>query len=476
MAATIPITTRAAGPSPAAAKRLGPTQYLGYASGDAANNLAFSMSSLFLLLYYTDVAGISAAAVGTMFLVVRFWDAVADLFAGRLVDKAQTRWGKFRPFILFGALPLLLMSVAVFSIPGPLHGTSAGLVWAYITYAALGLLYSLVNIPYGSLAAAMTQMPAERAKLATWRVYGSNLTILMLAFVVAPQIKGSGNLQHSLTITTLVFVVVGAVLYLFTFLTAKEQVQRDVPQVSLRQSFATLKTNRPLIMLCVSSLMFLTGMIAASTVGAFYARDVLGNANLFIYMTLVQTAGTFVIAAFVPWIVRSLGKKPGYLILGLVAIAAGAGITLAPAAIPAIALIFFFLLGIGVGGVNTLMWALEADTVEYGEWKTGVRTEGTTYALFSFTRKMGQALGGSAAAYTIGLGGYLAGKGVVQTDSAKTAIKVAAGVLPAAFILLALVLMFFYPLTERVFRDVVADVAARRAQRVAEADDSALEA
>jgi len=467
MAAT---TTTSAGRVPfASTKRLGPTQYLGYAAGDSANNLAFSMSSMFLLLYYTDVAGISAAAVGTMFLVVRFWDALADLFAGRLVDKTQSRWGKFRPFILFGALPLLLMSVAVFSIPTPLHGTSGGLVWAYITYAALGLLYSLVNIPYGSLAAAMTQAPTERAKLATWRVYGSNLTILMLAFVVAPQIKGSSNLQRSLTITTLLFVVVGAALYLFTFLTAKEQVQRDVPQVSLRQSFATLKTNRPLIMLCVSSLLFLTGMIAASTVGAFYARDVLGNANAFIFMTLVQTAGTFAIAAFIPKLVRTLGKKRGYLVLGLVAIVAGAGITLAPGAGLVVPLFFFFLLGIGVGGVNTLMWALEADTVEYGEWKTGVRTEGTTYALFSFTRKLGQALGGSAAAYTIGLGGYLAGKGVVQTDSAKTAIKVAAGVLPAGFILLSLALMFFYPLTERVFRDVVADVAARRAERVAEA-------
>src|SRR3954465_2880397 len=168
------VTTKATTSAPAATRRLGLAQYAGYASGDAANNLAFSMTSLFLLLYYTDVAGISAAAVGTMFLVVRFWDAMAALFAGRLVDKAQTRRGKFPPFILFGALPLLLMSVAVFSIPGPLHGTSAGLVWAYITYAALGLLYSLVNIPYGSLAAAMTQMPAERAKLATWRVYGSN--------------------------------------------------------------------------------------------------------------------------------------------------------------------------------------------------------------------------------------------------------------------------------------------------------------
>src|SRR5689334_18762208 len=113
MAATTPITTGASRPSPARTKRLGLSQYLGYASGDAANNLAFSMSSLFLLLYYTDVAGISAAEVGTMFLVVRFWDAITDLFAGRLVDRAQTRWGKFRPFILFGSLPLLLISVAV---------------------------------------------------------------------------------------------------------------------------------------------------------------------------------------------------------------------------------------------------------------------------------------------------------------------------------------------------------------------------
>jgi glucuronide carrier protein len=218
--------------------------------------------------------------------------------------------------------------------------------------------------------------------------------------------------------------------------------------------------------------MFLTGMIAVSTVGAFYARDVLGNATYFIWLTLVQTVGTFAVAAFIPQIVRTLGKKTGYLALGVVAIVAGVGIALAPASVPAIALFFFFLLGIGVGGVNTLMWALEADTVEYGEWKTGVRTEGTTYALFSFTRKMGQALGGAAAAYTIGLGGYIAGKGVVQTDSAKTAIKVAAGFVPAAFIVAALAIIFFYPLTEKVFRDIVAEVAARRAARVAEPHES----
>jgi glucuronide carrier protein len=442
-------------------------QFVGYACGDAANNLAFSMSSMFLLIYYTDVVGISAAAVGTLFLVVRFWDAFADVFAGRLVDKTSTRWGKFRPFILFGSLPLLLLSVAVFSVPGGLSDGGV-LVYAYVSYAVLGLAYSIVNIPYGSMATAMTQRSEERAKLATFRVFGSNLTILMLALVVAPQIKGSDDLQRSLTITTLVFVVVGFALYLFTFLTAKEQVERDVPKVSVRETVDTVKQNRPLLMLCLSSLAFLTGMFALQTVAIYYARDVLGNANYYIVISLVQTAGTFLAAAFVPLVVRTIGKKRGYLTLGAVAIAAGIALALAPASTPIVAFGCFFFLGIGMGGVNTLMWALEADTVEYGEWKTGVRTEGTTYALFSFTRKMGQAVGGAAAAYTIGFGGYVA-QSATQPDSAVTAIKIAAGVVPAVVIGIALAIMFAYPLTESRFRELVREVAQRRVARQIEA-------
>ena len=441
-------------------------QVLGYASGDAANNLAFSMTSMFLLVYYTDVVGISAATVGTLFLLVRFWDAFADVFAGRVVDRTQTRWGKFRPFLLFGSLPLLLLSVAVFSVPGGLSDTGAD-VYAFVTYALLGFAYSLVNIPYGSMATAMTQRPDERAKLATFRVFGSNLTILMLALVVAPQIKGSDDLQHSLTITTLIFVAVGFALYLFAFLTAKEQVERDVPKVSARQTIDTVKQNKPLLMLCLSSLAFLVGLFALQTVGIFYARDVLGDANYYIVISIVQTAGTFLAAAFIPHFVRTIGKKRAYLAFGAIAIAGGIGLAVAPRSAPIVAFCFFFVLGVGVGGVNTLMWALEADTVEYGEWKTGVRTEGTTYALFSFTRKMGQAIGGAAAAYTIGFGGYVA-QAETQPGSAITAIKVAAGVVPAAMILIALAIMFAYPLTEARFRDIVREVAQRRLARHAE--------
>src|SRR4051812_10230523 len=461
------MTTTTATPAPTRARPLGLAQYLGYASGDAANNLAFSMTSLFLLLYYTDVVGIAAAAVGTMFLVVRFFDAFADLFAGRLVDRAPvTRWGKFRPFILFGSLPLLLISVATFSVPGGL-GSGGKLVYAYITYALLGLLYSIVNIPYGSMASAMTQLPTERARLATFRVIGSNLTILMLAFVVAPQIKGSSDLQRSLTITTSAFVVAGVVLYLLTLPTARGEGERDVAAGSLRQSPGAPRHNSPLMLLCLSSLMFLTGLIGLSTVGAFYARDVLGNANLFIVLTLAQTVGTFLIAPFVPLLTRTIGKKNGFIACGVVGVVAFVGLTLAPGSVPAIAVILFFLAGVGIGGVNTLMWALEADTVEYGEWKTGARTEGTTYAMFSFTRKMGQALGGAAAAYTLGFGGYVSGKDVVQTESAVQAVKLAAGVVPAAFVVISLAIMAIYPLTEARFRQIVRETAGRRIAQVA---------
>ena len=148
------------------------------------------------------MVGIPAATAGTIFLAVRVWDGFADIFAGRLVDRTNTRWGRFRPYILFGSLPLLLLNVAVFTRAGPRrHGASR---LRRVSYAIFGLAYSVVNIPYGSLATAMTQDPTERSKLSSVRVLGSNATILLLAVAVAPQIEGSGDLQQSLAITTIV--------------------------------------------------------------------------------------------------------------------------------------------------------------------------------------------------------------------------------------------------------------------------------
>ena len=382
---------------PESPPKFGAGRYLGYAAGEVANNLTFQMASVFLLIYYTDVVGISVAAAGTLLLVVRVWGGLTDLFAGRCVDATSTRWGKFRPYLLFGSAPLLALLVAMFSIPGGL-GYEATIAWALISYALFSLAYSFVNIPYGSLSAAMTQAPDARAKLSSSRAVAASLTILAIAIAVSPQIEGSDDLQRSLTITTIVFAAIGLALYLWCFVTSREAVRRDVSTVSLRDPEAMIRTNRPLMLLCASCLLFLTGMFSLSTVGVYYARDVLGNADLYIVMTAVQTAAMVGAAAAVPKAVAAAGKKTSYVAAGVVGAVGGVGFALAPSSEPAIGIACYGVLGLGLGAINTLIFALQADTVEYGEWKSGVRAEGASYAVLSFTRKAGQGVGRAAAA------------------------------------------------------------------------------
>jgi glucuronide carrier protein len=450
----------------AAAPRLRSSQYLGYAAGEVANNLTFQMVAVFLLIYYTDVAHISASTAGTLLLVVRVWGGLTDLLAGRRVDETATRWGRFRPYLLFCSAPLLVLLVATFSIPGSLGG-NAMLVWGLASYALFSLAYSFVNIPYGSLAAAMTQEPDERAKLSSARAVSASVTILLIAVVVAPQIQGADNLQRSLTVTTAVFAVVGLGLYLWCFATSREAVRDATASVSVRETVTMIRHNRPLVLLCATTLLFLTGMFSLSAVAVFYARDVLGNADLYIAMTAVQTVAMVVAAAFIPYVVARLGKKRAYVVSGIVSVCAAVGFALAPGSVPAVGIACYGVLGVGLGAINALIFALQADTVEYGEWKSGVRAEGASYALLSFTRKVGQGIGGAAAAYTIGLGGYVSGART-QSDAAVASIKVAAGVVPAVAVACAVALMLGYPLTEKAFRLLVAELAERRAAQGAQ--------
>ena len=314
----------------ALAPRLGASQYLGYAAGEVANNLTFQMVSVFLLIYYTDVAGISASTAGTLLLVVRIWGGFTDLLAGRRVDETATRWGRFRPYLLFGSVPLLVLLVATFSIPGGL-GDTATIVWAFVSYALFSLAYSFVNIPYGSLAAAMTQRPDERAKLSSARVVSASVTILVIAVVVSPQIAHAHDLQRSLTVITAVFAVIGFGLYLWCFATSRETVRGQARKVGVRETGTMIRNNRPLVLLCTSTLLFLTGMFSLTTVAVFYARDVLGNADLYIVMTAVQTLAMVAAAALVPRVAATLGKKLAYVVAGTIAVVSAVGFAAAPA-------------------------------------------------------------------------------------------------------------------------------------------------
>lgn len=439
------------------------SQYLGYAGGDVANNLTFSMASMFLLLYYTDVVGIAAGAAGVILLGVRLLQAGTDLVAGHLVDRTTTRWGRFRPYFLLAALPLVLLGVAIFTVPGGLS-PGATIVWAATSYALFGLAYSLVNIPYGAIAAAMTQLPVERARLSSARNVGAAAAIIMLSLVVAPLIETSDDLQRSLTLVMVVFAVLGAALFVYLFRTSREVVVRSAATVGVRETLTQVRRNRPLLLLCLSTLAVLTGMFVVQTLQVYYARDVLGSANYVIVLIVVSTAGMFLGAPILPWIVRRIGKRRGYLIAGAVSAVGGVGIALSPPSVPILAIASFAVFGFGMAVVQSLMWPLQADTVEYGEWRTGSRTEGTNYAVLSFTRKVGQGIGGALAAWGIGLGGYVAGGGA-QTPMALDTIRLLTGLAPAVFVAIGALLMIPYPLTEERTAQIVLELRDGEAPR-----------
>ena len=460
-------TTAVTAPSalqPATTGRLPWSRVIGYGCGDAGCNIAFQMTGLFLLIYYTDVVGLTAGEAAGIVGFVKFWDAFADIFAGRMVDRTMTRWGKFRPFILWFSLPLLLINLLCFAVPEfSSHG--ARVAWGYVTYALLGSFYSLVNIPFGSLAGAMTQDPAERSKLAGARMVGSGVTIVLLAVVLAPRLKSASNLHATFLITAAAFVLVGMALFMTTFVTTKEVVRREVARVSLKQTLQTVTKNGPLARLCCSSLMYLIGQNIVGAIVIFYARDYLGGtASLLSLVTIITTGAVLYVGPFGPWITKILGKKRGFM-LACVGTLIGALIVFLAKTNTPFAMVGLFIIGACMGLLNTMTWALEADTVEYGEWKTHIRAEGATYAAFSFTRKCGQAVGASLVGVALAYYGYVSatnGKPKPQPQSTLDGIHVTTAVLPAAFFLAALLIMWSYPLTEKRFAEIMEQIRARR--------------
>ena len=455
----------------AAQPHLPASRILGYGAGDAGCNIAFQMTGLFLLIFYTNVVGINPIHAGNIFLFVKFWDAFADLFAGRMVDRTMTRWGKFRPFLLWFSVPLLASNLLCFWIP--VDGYGAKLAWATISYALLGLLYSLVNIPFGSLAGAMSQNPIDRSRLASARMVGSGTTILLLALILAPQMKASSNLALSFLVTAAIFLVIGAILFFTTFATARETVVRDVAQVSLRQTIQTVTKNGPLARLCASSLFYLTGQNIIGALAIYIAIDVLGQYDrgnwLATVVTIITTGAVIYVGPFGPIVTRRLGKKHGFMIAAAGAVVGGGIFVISGNLV--VALLGLFFVGIGMALLNTMTWALEADTVEYGEYRTGIRTEGATYAAFSFIRKVGQAVGAAVAGYALAWAGYngaLKSTGRSQAPEVLDRMQLAAGVLPAVCFVLALLIMATYPLTEARFKEIVQSIQANRSRRVAQ--------
>ena len=415
-----------------------------------------------------------------MFFVVRLWDAFADLIAGRAVDRTMTRWGKFRPFILFFAVPLLVMSFLTFHVPSG-WGDAATLLYVYLTYAVLGLLYSLVNIPYGSLASAMTQSVHQRAKLIAGRTLGAAAGSVLISYIIAPQISALRAQKN--TLPPDVYLAAGPE-HLHQHHPALRAARLDrlrphVPVVPREASCAPRPasrsrrrsrrcgSNRPLAILCGASFFYLVGFYTVTGATLYYATYVLGDAALAFQVALLSAPASRSSSR------RSSrsssagsARRPCSSTRASSPSSAASASSSRPDGIVWFALLCLGIKGVGFSLINTLMFALEPDTVEYGEWKSGKRSEGATYAIFSFTRKLTQSIGGAATAWALALGGYVSATAAVaapeQPESALTAIKVVFGLVPAAAAILAMIVFITYPLTDQRFREVRDETEARK--------------
>lgn len=437
-------------------KKLSRLSVFAYGAGDAANSMIISTGNMFLLVYYTDVAGIGAAAAGTLLLLLRVFNAFTDIAAGRMVDRVHSRrWGKFRPFLMFGFVPLLL-SVAVFHVPDV--EPSLKLLYAYCTYGLVCVAYSMVNVPYGCLVGAMTQDARQRARLGGARTLGGLSVGATLGFFIAPLLGAGQDMQQVFTWLTITFAVVGSALYAFTGAACAEQVRGSVPRVTLSQSMAALKANSPLVILCVSSVLFVTGTSATGASQFYYLRDVMSRVDLFPLMAAAQVAITLTLAVLIPRPVARWGKRAVYSAGAGLGAVGGLLVFLAPAEAPLLGVAGLVLGLLASASVSIVTWALIADTVEYGEWKTGVRVQGINYALLAATRKLGMGFGAGVVAFSLAWGGYASGV-AEQPESATLAIRAAAGLLPGVLVLAAVGIMYWYRLTDRKHAELVASLS-----------------
>ncbi|MEC5387476.1 glycoside-pentoside-hexuronide (GPH):cation symporter [Uliginosibacterium sp. H3] len=441
---------------------------LGYGLGDMANNFSFALGLLFLLHYYTDVAGIPAAAAGTLLVVVRIYDAFMDIAAGRVIDRHrgfgyERRWGRLRPWLLVGALPVLVLNVAVFSVPAGWSPT-AKLVYAYLSYGLLGTAYAFVSIAYGSLAGVMTQSPPARARLGAVRTWMSSVTFALLGFAIAGSLRSLQGeaLQSRLTLLTVVLAGVGLLLYALCFFNTSEVVPRKAEALRWRDSLPVLRQNLPLQRLCLVTLAALAASGCGSASGIYFARYVLGNAGLFSPMILTTSlTGIGLAVPLAPLLAARLGKVRAFQLGMLLAALGHAVLWWLPAGHFGAVLLC---MAIGAAGATlgmVLLWALEADTVEYGEWRSGLRLEGTNYALFLLTRKCGLALGAALPAFMIASSGYVPNL-ATQSDMARQAIVLGMALLPALGYATAGLLMLRYPLSESRYLEMLGEL--RRSQ------------
>lgn len=437
-----------------------------YGCGDFGCNIIYTAMSAFLLFYYTDYAGVSAAAVGTIMLISRIFDGVSDIIMGYIVDHTKSRFGKARPWLLRMCIPFAISGVLLFSVPTS-WTTASKLVYIFITYNLTStVIYTAINVPYSALNALMTQDAYERSVLSIFRNLLATAGTLIINTFTLRIVEAFGNNASAWTKTFVCFGLLAVAAFLINFFGTKERVHaasasdtgKKDDGVPLMTGIAALFKNKYWIMMTAMLALFFMMFSINGGATVYFAREVLGDANLVApissTLNIAQIISMFLIAFFV----KKFGKRNVFsagLILNI------AGMLLLAYSGGNMALIITSSIIRGIGGAT--MWAMVSDTIDYGEWKTGYRTEGLTNSACSFGYKIGNGLGSAMLGWILTAGHYIESTSdavVVQPQSAITAIQVCFVWIPIIVYAVSFVMMMFYKL-DKEFPSIIADLKAR---------------
>lgn len=462
------------------------SEKIGYGFGDMSSSMFWKIFGAYLMIFYTDIFGMSAAIVGTMFAVTRIWDSFFDPVVGVAADRTNSRWGKFRPYLLFLALPFAI--IGIFTFLTPPFGNTGKIVYAFVTYTLMMMVYSAINVPYASLLGVMSPVPSDRNTLATFRMMFAYLGSFIALLLFMPLVNLFGGDQPSTVMrgwmtapqfgwfmAVVVMAIACAILFFGCFSLTKERVKAvKVEKTPLKTDIKDLFHNKPWWILLgagVASLVFNSIRDGATVYYFKYFVDetAFGNVNFLgipfvlsgLYLAVGQAANIVGVVLAAP-VSNKIGKRHTF--MGAMAIATVLSIIFYFFDKNQLTLIFVFQIFISIcaGSIFPLLWSMYADCADYSELKTGNRATGLIFSSSSMSQKFGWAIGTAVTGWMLAAFGFVANG--VQNPETINGIKMFLSFLPAAGTVLSFIFIAFYPLSEKRMKEVSAELQKKRAQ------------
>lgn len=433
---------------------------ISYGLGDTGSNLIYTVITTYLTFYFTDIYGIGAAAVGTLMLIARLVDMIDSPILGILIDKTNTKWGKSRPWILWSCIPFSIVSILLFM--GPELSASGKLAYAYIFYIAANVLYAAVNNPLQTMLPSMTSNIQERTVANTFRMFGGQIGGLIVNLSLLPLVAflGAGDQQKGFFYTMIAFSLTALVLFLVTFFNTRERVQSVTgnDSIPVREGIKAMKGNLPWIGICLFGITLYTMFIMRLSAAIYYLTYYINKPEIITTVNTLAMSSLLGILA-VPFLTKKFSKK-ALVISGLAVNIIGQLIIYVGGANVTLIIIGTIIGSIGLGLPTGLLFVLKADTVDYGEWKSGVRAPGILMSASGIANKLGSGLGGAIPVWLLAAGGYMAKQ--QQTSSALQMIALSYIWLPVILGIVAILIVAFIYKWEKPHEEIMLELEARR--------------